>query len=171
MASLMLNPVITSIRGTVGGLVFYQRNGKTVSRTWIMPPNPRTQKQQSNRARFAQAMAAWQGLRAGEKQSYNSRAKKLNMTGHNLFISERMKSDDFAEQIKSAGRSLIPMGDDEGSLAQSSHNTVRRPCSWSSPSQPAIPGTGSPSLHLAFPSVTAPSTGIIIQRDDRVAPG
>ena len=92
------------------------------------------------------------------------------MTGHNLFISERMKSDDFAEQIKSAGRSLIPMGDDEGSLAQSSHNTVRRPCSWSSPSQPAIPGTGSASLHLAFPSVTAPYTGIIIQIDDRAQP-
>ena len=40
----------------------------------------------------------------------------------------------------------------------------------SSPSLPAIPGTGTASLHLAFPSVTAQSTGIIIQIDDRAPP-
>jgi len=58
MATAYLNPIITSLRGGVGSLVFYKRYGKTIMRAWVMPPNPRTQAQQANRERFARAMAA-----------------------------------------------------------------------------------------------------------------
>jgi len=109
MATAQLNPVITSLSGGVGNLVFYKRYGRTVMRTWIMPPNPRTVKQQSNRARFAQAMAAWQGLRADDKALYNARAKKLRITGHNLFISRYMKGH-------TDGNSCVPPAGDSGRL-------------------------------------------------------
>jgi hypothetical protein len=91
MATAELNPILTSISGTAGKLVFYKRHGTTIMRAWIMPPNPRTQAQQSNRGRFKQAMTSWQALSIEEKASYNARAKKIGLTGHNLFISRFMK--------------------------------------------------------------------------------
>jgi len=91
MATAILNPVIDSISGSVGDLVFYKRYGRTVMRAWIMPPNPRTPAQQSNRSRFREAMTSWRALPDYEKDSYNRRARKFSMTGHNLYISRYMK--------------------------------------------------------------------------------
>jgi len=48
VATATLNPAINSIRGGVGSLVFYTRNGKTVMRQWIMPPNPNSPAQPYN---------------------------------------------------------------------------------------------------------------------------
>ena len=206
MATATLNPVLESISGTVGGIVLYKRCGRTIMRAHIIPPNPRTPAQQANRSRFRDAMLSWRQLPDEEKDSFNRAARRLGMTGHNLFISRYMKGAiDDTEQIEAAGKSLTAGRDDEVSLIRSSHNPVRRqadtdrasvravrsiatsasfdrslswrlndrlffalfcgetkkgtprPCSGSSPSLPGMPGAGSPSLHPAFRSVTAPS--------------
>jgi len=91
MATAQLNPVINSVSGSVGALVFYERRGKTIMRAHIIPPNPKTPAQQKNRSRFRDAMLSWQGLSAHEKASCNATALKLGMTGHNLYISRFMK--------------------------------------------------------------------------------
>ncbi|HOW83820.1 MAG TPA: hypothetical protein PK573_14765 [Spirochaetota bacterium] len=91
MATAILNPIFDSLNGTVGRMVFYKRYGRTIMRMWIMPPNPNTPAQSKNRDRFRQAMASWRALPDYEKDSYNRRATKLSMTGHNLYISRFMK--------------------------------------------------------------------------------
>jgi len=102
MATAQLNPVLTSISGSVGRLVFYSRFGKTIMRAWIIPPNPRTPAQQANRSRFRDAMLSWRQLPDEEKDSFNRKGKKLGMTGHNLYISRYMKGTAGAERVQTA---------------------------------------------------------------------
>ena len=92
MATAILNPAIDSISGAIGGIVLYERFGRTVMRAYIIPPNPRTPAQQANRSRFRDAMASWRRLPDEEKDTYNRKARKLGMTGHNLYISRYMKA-------------------------------------------------------------------------------
>lgn len=53
--------------------------------------NPRTEPQQANRGKFADACAAWNSLTVVEKAVYNQRGKRKNRIGRNLFISEYMR--------------------------------------------------------------------------------
>ncbi|HRZ26280.1 MAG TPA: hypothetical protein P5295_05685 [Spirochaetota bacterium] len=121
MAIAHLNPVIDSISGSVGKLVFYERYGKTVMRAYIIPPNPRTAAQQANRSRFRQAMASWRQLPDYEKDSYNRRARKLSMTGHNLYISRYMKGTSVAERVQT-GIAPAYRGDNDGGLFPDSYS-------------------------------------------------
>ena len=73
MATAILNPVLSSVSGSVGSLLFYQRHGKTIMRAWIMPPNPNSIAQSKNRSRFRQAMSSWQALGDGDKSAYKDR--------------------------------------------------------------------------------------------------
>lgn len=56
------------------------------------PTNPQTVPQQANRTKFADASAAWSLLTTVEKSVYNTRGKRRNRIGRNLFISEYMKN-------------------------------------------------------------------------------
>ncbi len=57
------------------------------------PTNPQTEAQQSNRATFADAVAAWQSLTTEQKAVYNTRAVGKNLFGYHLFIREYMLSN------------------------------------------------------------------------------
>jgi len=139
-------------------MVIYTRFGRTVMRIWIKPPNPRTDKQQSNRARFAQAMAAWQGLDGNQKKAYNAKARRLGMTGHNLFISRYMKDH-------TDGNSCVPPVGGRGQLKRMK-GRIQESCAGDTGQQDSTPfslrekgagGMRASSLHPAFRSVTAPS--------------
>jgi len=54
--------------------------------------NPRTVAQQAWRKVFGDAVRAWRDLTSEEKELYNKRAKRKNMSGYNLFISDYLKS-------------------------------------------------------------------------------
>lgn len=56
------------------------------------PTNPRTEVQQANRNKFADACAAWPLLTDEEKKYYNELGKKRGRAGRSLFISWYMKS-------------------------------------------------------------------------------
>lgn len=101
MASITLNPMLTSISGTMGRIVFYTRWKNVYARIYAKPRNPDTEKQRANRALFRDAMISWKVLSAEQKESYNLRARRLPMTGHNLFISEYMKKH-FAQRVNAA---------------------------------------------------------------------
>ena len=90
MAIATLHPMFRSISGRVGGVVFYSYNEVTYFRAYVVPRNPDTSAQRSNRRLFARAMRAWQELSLFDKGSFNRRARRLGMTGHNLFISRYM---------------------------------------------------------------------------------
>jgi len=69
------------------------RRGKvSVQMEYYRPKNPRTVAQQANRAKFADAMSAWQALTDSERASYTKRAKKRNMFGWGYFVREYYQS-------------------------------------------------------------------------------
>jgi len=59
---------------------------KNFKMKFYRPTNPRTPEQQANRAKFAQAVQAWQNLPLDQKRVYNEKASKKPMSGYNLFI-------------------------------------------------------------------------------------
>jgi len=59
---------------------------------YYRPTNPRTVVQQSWRGIFANAITAWQGLTAVEKDLYSKKARSRGMSGYNLFISHWLQS-------------------------------------------------------------------------------
>lgn len=83
--------IIVGISGRMGNRVFYLRNEKQCSRAHVMPANPRTDRQQQGRTRFAVLVARWRALGPSQKECWNERARSLNMSGYNLFISVNMK--------------------------------------------------------------------------------
>ena len=66
--------------------VFYTRG------RYYIPYNPRTEKQQVNRSKVANAVLAWQNLTNEQKAVYNKRAIRENFYGYSLFIREYLLS-------------------------------------------------------------------------------
>lgn len=56
------------------------------------PTNPRTPLQQANRAKMADAVAAWQSLTEGEKVQYREQGKTRRLTGYMYFCSNYLKT-------------------------------------------------------------------------------
>lgn len=54
--------------------------------------NPRTESQQANRQKFADAMTAWHDLTDEQREVYTKYAHKIKMWGRNLFIKEYLLS-------------------------------------------------------------------------------
>jgi len=92
MGQAFLNPSFTALNGRVGGVVFYSHHNKTFFRSYIKPRNPDTPAQRKNRGLFRDAMKAWQNLSPFDRDTFRRRARRLGMTGHNLFISLHMRA-------------------------------------------------------------------------------
>ncbi len=82
--------MITEVRGRMGGQVYYMRNGRICARKHVIPANPRTRAQQGGRTRFATAVRRWRALDDRARETWNRRARQMNMSGYNLFISREM---------------------------------------------------------------------------------
>ena len=93
MATVRLNPAFDSVHGKIGKIVHYNRNGVQCARSYAVPRNPDTAAQRRNRKTFAEAVKLWQELSPGEKYRYNRNARKLRMSGYNLFISRYLKEN------------------------------------------------------------------------------
>jgi hypothetical protein len=91
MALVVLSPLITSASGKIGGVVFYRRNRKQFVRMYVIPRNPDTDAQRIVRRNFADAVKSWQMLPEDRKIIYIKKAKNLNMSGYNMFISQYLK--------------------------------------------------------------------------------
>jgi hypothetical protein len=85
--------LILEARGCLKGRVYYVRKGTLCARAHVIPGNPRTKRQQAERGRFAESVRRWQGLDREARDHWNERARKLNMSGYNLFISHQMKQE------------------------------------------------------------------------------
>jgi len=62
----------------------------TVLEKYMVPRDPRAPAVLANRAKFAAAIAAWQGLTEPERAAYNRRVVGRDLSGYNLFIREYM---------------------------------------------------------------------------------
>ncbi|MBN2403170.1 MAG: hypothetical protein JXN64_12320 [Spirochaetes bacterium] len=90
MATAALNPIITSISGRMGGVVFYSRHGRQCVRSHVIPRNPDTEAQKACRRTFAGAVKSWQSMAQDEKYIFIRKARYLQMSGYNLYISQYM---------------------------------------------------------------------------------
>jgi hypothetical protein len=62
---------------------------KPYIRKWVIPPNPRTAKQQENRALFKQVLQQWKNESDEIKALWERKAKKFPpLTGQNLYIKQ-----------------------------------------------------------------------------------
>jgi hypothetical protein len=91
MAKTKLKSYLASISGKADGLVHYSIGRKTYARKYVIPRNPRSEAQQSNRSLFAEAMAVWKTLGEDDKKQYRKKVMGTSMHGHNLFISRYIK--------------------------------------------------------------------------------
>jgi hypothetical protein len=87
MAKVALASILESVHGRIGNIIFYNVKGNQYARSYTIPYNPRTEKQQKNRIRFADAVKLWQHLSLEEKSAYNLQAADKPLSGYNLFIS------------------------------------------------------------------------------------
>jgi len=60
---------------------------------YMIPKNPRTEAQQAQRTKLANAVAGWQSLTTEQKNSYNERAKFQKTSGYNLYLKEYLLSN------------------------------------------------------------------------------
>ena len=91
MGVATLNPVLSQINGRIGDVVFYRRQDKQCIRTYVVPNNPDTIAQRIIRENFAEAVKSWQSLTKDEKYRFIRKARNMNMSGYNLYISQYMK--------------------------------------------------------------------------------
>lgn len=91
MAIATLNPLLVSISGRIGSVVFYRRKKTQCIRMYVVPRNPDTILQRNVRKTFADAVKSWQMLTTEEKCKYRRRARGTTMSGYNLYISEYIK--------------------------------------------------------------------------------
>lgn len=93
MATAVPYPLLKTINGRLGSIVFYNCYNTLCIRSYIIPRNPDTQAQRIVRRTFAGAVKTWQTLTNEEKYKYNRRARRMNMSGYNLYISQYMKAN------------------------------------------------------------------------------
>jgi hypothetical protein len=91
VAVVNLHPVIESMHGKVGNVVFVKRKGTQFMRKYVIPRDPETEVQLKNRSAFSRCVAKWQLLPQNEKDVWNQYGKTRNRRGYNLFISHHMK--------------------------------------------------------------------------------
>jgi len=80
-----------TIHGRTGNVIFYNVYGYQYVRSYSIPYNPGTGKQQSNRTTFAEAAKLWQYIPAKDKSFYNRLAYGKPLSGYNIFVSMQKK--------------------------------------------------------------------------------
>jgi hypothetical protein len=83
--------LLNSISGRIGNIVFYTNRGRQCVRKHVIPRNPDTAAQRIVRCAFSDAVRSWQSLSEDEQYAYTRKARNLNMSGYNLYISKYMK--------------------------------------------------------------------------------
>jgi len=92
MAGVKLNVFMNAVSGRLGEVVYYNLYNRQFARIHVIPANPCTDKQVEIRRTFGNAVRSWQDLHAEDKNRYNKKARRLSMSGYNLYISEYMKN-------------------------------------------------------------------------------
>lgn len=91
MAKIIRNHQTGSIHGRAGNYIFYNVKGRQYIKSYTIPHNPRTGKQQKNRLAFAECVKQWQRLPQAEKNLLSRMAEGKPLSGYNLFLSLMMR--------------------------------------------------------------------------------
>jgi len=90
MAKVELNPRYKSLHGRLGNIIHYNVYGIQYARSYTIPRNPRTEKQQKQRNALAEKVRLWQELPPEEKKIYNRIAAGKPLSGYNIFLSNNL---------------------------------------------------------------------------------
>ncbi len=100
MTMRITNVFGTKFTGAIGKtMIASSWKGKEYIRAYTVPKNPRTERQQKHRARFAKAVKAWKALSLKEQKRLDKEAKE--MTGFNLYVSRYVNGKLAGEEIES----------------------------------------------------------------------
>jgi hypothetical protein len=136
MATAIPFPMIKSIHGRLGNFIFYFRHGNQCIRMHAVPYNPDTEAQRIVRRTFGDAVRSWQAMDTDEKNKYNRKARFLNISGYNLYISEYMKTN-ISAKLKALSTS--GSSDSSGTFSlKDSINSVSTPKKNKSAVSPAV---------------------------------
>jgi hypothetical protein len=91
MATATPNIMLKAISGRIGNVVFYTNRGRQCVRTYVVPRNPDTAAQRAVRRSFGDAVRSWQAMSQDEQYAYTRKARSLNISGYNLYISNYLK--------------------------------------------------------------------------------
>ena len=89
MAKVSFGGGVASASGKLGGTVFSRNKGGAYFKNWVVPTNPQTAKQQSQRALLAQKSAAWRGITTEERTSWQTWANDnpiLDRLGNSIIL-------------------------------------------------------------------------------------
>lgn len=80
-------------RGKSGNVIYQvvNKTGTQYARKHVVAPDKQTAGQILQRDKLIAANYSWRTLSESDQNKYNNRAKKLQMSGYNLFLSEFMK--------------------------------------------------------------------------------
>jgi hypothetical protein len=62
-------------------------------RAHVVPTNPQTEAQQANRAKFAQALAAWQALSIEQRAAWQKIASRAGRRAYDIFMSDWLEKN------------------------------------------------------------------------------
>ncbi|TAL37043.1 MAG: hypothetical protein EPN93_06345 [Spirochaetes bacterium] len=102
------NPSIAAFSGSLDRIVFYTCYGQVRARSYAVPRDPKTKKQRARRSSFALAVQEWKALSADQKECWNATGKEENRSGHNAFLSARLRGE--GAQIRASVRPADPVG-------------------------------------------------------------
>lgn len=91
MAQVEMHPAFFGMRGAVGSVIFFTRNGKTFTRRRVSQRNPKTPAQMVIRNSMKQAVAEWRAMGPEEKEMWKRLGREENRTGYHYYLSRRMK--------------------------------------------------------------------------------
>jgi len=106
MAKAKLASYLTEVSGHLGNFVYYNSYGREYIRVYTKPENPDTAKQKIVRKTFGDAVRSWQSLPSEQHQKYNKKARRLSLSGYNLYISIYMKDNLSHEDLKINSKAL-----------------------------------------------------------------
>lgn len=90
------SPFLSDIRNKLGeNVVFSQWKGRPYMRTYVVPANPNTSKQQANREDVKNLVQRWQSIATTEdiKSAWDEFALSYQISGFNLFTKAGRKDD------------------------------------------------------------------------------
>lgn len=100
------NMLLGLAKGKVGDLVFYRDGGEQRTRTRVIPKNPRTHAQMTQRAKIANVSGIYRTLAAVLADSFTNRPS--NQSGYNAFASSAIGLSPFMTKQQAAAACVLP---------------------------------------------------------------
>lgn len=100
------NMLLGLAKGKVGDLVFYRDGGEQRTRTRVVPKNPRTPAQMSQRVKMANVSAIYRALSNVLSESFTNRPS--NQSGYNAFAAQAIGLAPYQTKAMAAVDAVIP---------------------------------------------------------------